>query len=48
MANIVFKDSLVKEICVRSWGSGGELTTDQAAAVTDLGTVFQEEGDYVF
>lgn len=41
MANINFADPLVKQICVENWGSGGELTTDQAARVRDLGTVFQ-------
>lgn len=38
--NIEFKDSEVKRLCVENWGSNGEITYDQAAAVTDLGTVF--------
>lgn len=34
--NIVFVDSAVKAICVANWGSGGEITEQQAAAVTTL------------
>lgn len=37
---IVFADSEVKRLCVENWGSGGEITYNQAAAVTDLGGVF--------
>ena len=37
---IVFADSEVKRLCVENWGSNGEITYDQAAAVTDLGGVF--------
>ena len=42
MANIVFKDAKVKEICVQNWGSNGEITYEQAAAVTDLWGKFKE------
>ena len=38
--NIEFADSEVKRLCVENWGSDGKITYDQAAAVTDLGTVF--------
>ena len=37
---ISFADANVKDICATQWGSNGELTNVQAAAVTDLGTVF--------
>lgn len=37
---IVFADSEVKRLCVENWGSNGEITYNQAAAVTDLGGVF--------
>ena len=37
---IVFADSEVKRLCVENWGSNGEITYNQAAAVTDIGTVF--------
>lgn len=37
---IVFADSEVKRLCVENWGSGGEITYDQAAAVTDLSAIF--------
>ena len=41
--NITFTDANVKAICVQNWDSDGdgELSEDEAAAVTDLGTVFQ-------
>ena len=42
MANIVFKDAEVKRICVENWGSNGEITYEQAAAVTGLGRVFRD------
>lgn len=37
---IEFADSEVKRLCVENWGSNGEITYDQAAAVTNIGTVF--------
>ena len=37
---IVFADNEVKRLCVENWGSNGEITYNQAAAVTDLGGVF--------
>ena len=42
--NITFADSNVKALCVQHWdGNGdGELSTDEAAAVTTLGSVFKE------
>ena len=41
--NIVFASNAVKAICVANWDTNndGELNMDEAAAVTDLGTVFQ-------
>ena len=40
--NIQFADNTVKSICVANWdiNSDGELSYDEAAAVTDLGEVF--------
>ena len=40
---ITFADSLVKEICVANWDTNvdGEMTLEEAAAVTDLGEVFK-------
>ena len=40
---IVFADENVKAICVANWDKdkNGELHTEEAAAVTDLGTVFK-------
>ena len=42
-ANISFADSKVKALCVQHWDSNkdGELSTEEAAAVTSLGTVFR-------
>lgn len=37
---IVFADDEVKRICVENWGSDGEITKNQAKAVTTLGAVF--------
>ena len=37
---ITFADPAVKAICVQNWGSDGEITEEQAAAVTSIGTVF--------
>ena len=37
---IVFADPICKQICVENWGSDGEITYGQAAAVTELGSVF--------
>lgn len=41
--NIVFADAEVKRICVENWDTNGdgELSYKEAAAVTDLGTVFR-------
>jgi len=41
--SICFADANVKAICVANWDTNGdgELSEDEAAAVTDLGTVFQ-------
>lgn len=41
IAYIDFKDSAVKRMCVSNWGSSGELTVEQAAAVTNIGTKFR-------
>ena len=48
-ANITFADSNVKALCVQYWDSNGdgELSTDDAAAVTSLGTVFREKKNIV-
>lgn len=43
--NIQFADSAVKAICVERWGSDGEITDVQAAAVTDLGDAFMDNAD---
>lgn len=42
---IYFQDSAVKEICVTKWGSDGEITTQQAASVTNsqFGTTFNSK-----
>ncbi len=42
--NIVFADGNVKALCVQNWDSDGdgELSTEEAAGVTTLGTVFRE------
>lgn len=37
---IIFADPVVKQICVENWGSDGEITYEQVAAVTDLETAF--------
>ena len=37
---ITFADPVVKQICVENWGSDGEITYEQAAAVTDLENAF--------
>ena len=41
--NIIFADANVKAICVANWDTNGdgELSEAEAAAVTDLGTVFK-------
>ena len=44
---ITFEDSIVKQICVENWGSDGEITYEQVAAVTDLGSVFTENTDII-
>ena len=38
---IVFKDPVVAKICAENWGDGNGITPEQAAAVTDIGTVFK-------
>ena len=43
--NIQFADPAVKTICVENWGSDGEITDVQAAAVTDLGEAFSYNAD---
>ena len=46
-APITFADAEVKRICVENWDTDGdgELSYTEAAAVTDLGTVFQNNFD---
>jgi len=41
--NITFADAEVKEICVNKWDTNhdSELSYEEAAAVTDLGTAFK-------
>lgn len=41
--NIVFADTIVKRICVENWDTNrdGELSMEEAAAVTDLGEAFR-------
>jgi uncharacterized protein YjdB len=43
VSNIDFKDEVVKNICVANWDSNGdgELSEKEAADVTSIGTVFQ-------
>lgn len=43
--NITFADANVKALCVANWDTNkdGELSTEEAAAVTTLGTVFREK-----
>ena len=47
--NIVFADPIAKQICIENWDTNGdgELGYDEAAAVTDIGTLFRNnsEGD---
>lgn len=38
---IKFADPEVKRICVENWGSDGEITYEQAAAVTGIGQAFK-------
>ena len=47
--NIQFADSKVKALCVQNWDSNkdGELSTDEAAAVTSLDNVFRENKNIV-
>ena len=46
---IQFEDQAVKAICVANWDTNGdgELSMDEAAAVTSLGTAFRENKDIV-
>lgn len=43
---IQFADATTKNICLEYWDANGDgdLDTDEAAAVTDIGTVFQQKG----
>ena len=43
--NIIFADANVKALCVANWDTNGdgELSQAEAAAVTDVGTVFKNE-----
>ena len=43
--NISFQDEYVKRKCVANWDKNGdgELSRGEAAAVTDLGHVFEEQ-----
>ena len=45
--NIVFEDANVKAICIAQWDTNGdqELSETEAAAVTDLGTVFKAQSN---
>ena len=45
--NIVFADANVKAICVSNWDSNGdgELSYDEAAEVTNIGTVFKSNNN---
>ena len=47
--NITFADSNVKALCVSNWDDNGdgEMSTEEAAAVTELGTVFKENKNIV-
>ncbi len=47
LTNIEFADANVKAICVANWDTdgNGELSFEEAAAVTDLGAVFQYNED---
>lgn len=38
---LVFADPVVEQICATNWGDGNGITEEQAASVTDLGTVFK-------
>ena len=44
---IIFKDPAVKSICVANWDSDGdgELSRDEAAAVRDIGSVFENNSE---
>jgi hypothetical protein len=42
---LIFKDKAVEQICATNWGDGVGITEEQAAAVTDLGTVFTGNTD---
>ena len=43
--NITFADALVKQLCVEQWDTNGdgELSKEEAAAVTSLGNVFKDK-----
>lgn len=45
--NIEFADAYVKDLCLDNWDTNGdgELSYDEAAAVTDLGEVFKDNTD---
>ena len=44
-ANITFADANVKALCVANWDTNhdGDLSEAEAAAVTSIGTVFQNQ-----
>ncbi len=48
--NITFADDLVKKLCVDYWdvNNDGELSRQEAAFVTDLGNVFNDEDIQIF
>ena len=47
---IQFEDALVKAICITNWDTDGdgELSYEEAAAFTTIGTEFSEKGIYAF
>lgn len=47
--NIQFEDLQVKAICCKNWDTNndGELSYAEAAAVTDIGTVFKDNSDII-
>lgn len=44
---IVFKDPVVEQICATNWGDGERITPEQAAKVTNIGTVFKGNTDII-
>ena len=47
---IQFEDALVKAICITNWDTDGdgELSYEEAAAVTTIGTEFNGKGIFAF